>query len=65
MKNSIRVYCNEGHDILTVMDMKKALMERPVRGATAAVCTLNTSNCTLEVNKILNFSTYTFFTLFL
>ena len=58
MKNSIRVYCNEGHDILTAMDMRKALMERPVRGTTAAVCALNTSNCTLEVNKILNFSTY-------
>ena len=58
MKNSVRVYCNEGHDILTAMDMRKALMERPVRGTTAAVCTLNTSNCTLEVNKILNFSTY-------
>ena len=58
IKNPIRVYCNEGHDILTAMDMRKALMERPVCRTTAPVCMLNTSNCTLEVNKILNFSTY-------
>ncbi|CAB4013654.1 Hypothetical predicted protein [Paramuricea clavata] len=42
MKNSIRVYCNEGHDITT----------------TAAVCVLDKSKCTLEVNKLLNFSNY-------
>ena len=58
MKNSIRLYCNEGHDILTAMDMRKALMERPVRATTAAVCVLDKSKCTLEVNKLLNFSNY-------
>ena len=36
MKNSIRHYCDEGHDIDCASDMTTALLERPVRGTTAS-----------------------------
>ena len=32
MKTCIRPYCNEGYDILTAADMRRALLERPVKG---------------------------------
>ena len=32
MKSSIRAYCNEGHDILTAVDMRDALTQHPVKG---------------------------------
>jgi hypothetical protein len=41
MKYSIHVSCNEGHDILTAMEMRKALMERPVH-----MCNYSSSLCT-------------------
>ncbi|KAK3745379.1 hypothetical protein QZH41_001409 [Actinostola sp. cb2023] len=41
MKSSIRCYCNEGHDINCAKDMRTALFERPVKGVTACVCTLD------------------------
>ena len=51
MKASIRKYCSEGHDILTASDMRTALIERPVRGTTAAVGVVNVEKNGLEVNK--------------
>ena len=58
MKSAIRRYCNEGHDVLSAKDMRTALSERPVRGTTACVCSVNESQETLEVKKIENFSRY-------
>ena len=37
MKTCIRRYCNEGHDILTAADMRRALSERPVKGTSTCV----------------------------
>lgn len=56
MKASIRRYCNEGHDVLTAADMRKALSERPVKGTSACVCAVDEANISLEVNKIDGFS---------
>ena len=35
MKTCIRRFCNEGHDILSAGDMRRALSERPVKGTSA------------------------------
>ena len=56
MKAALRTYCNKGQDILTASDMRTALLERPVRGTTAAVCVISKSDKTAEVNKIDGFS---------
>lgn len=56
LKASIKRYCNEGHDIVTAQDMHTALKERPVNGTTAAVCTIDEQNKTLEINTINNYS---------
>lgn len=56
MKTCIRRYCNEGHDILTAADMRRALSERPVKGTSACVCAVDEAKKTLEVNKIDGFS---------
>ena len=56
MKTGIRRYCNEGHDILTATDMRRALSERPVKGTSACVCAVDEAKNTLEVNKIDGFS---------
>ena len=37
MRSSIRAYCNEGHDVLTAVDMRDALTQHPVKGTTTAV----------------------------
>ena len=58
MKSSIRRYCNEGHDICTAKDMMDALRERPVKGTTASVNTVNVNAKNLEVKKITGFSAY-------
>ena len=58
MKSSIRTYCNEGHDVLTALDMRQALTQHPVKGTTAAVSIVNESKKTLSVNKIDNFSSF-------
>ena len=58
MKATIRKYCAEGHDIMTVADMREALKERPVRGTTAAVSILDESSRNLQINKIKHFSEY-------
>ena len=41
MKQAVRRYCDEGHDILSAADMREALLERPVQGVTASVCEVN------------------------
>ena len=56
MKTCIRRYCNEGHDILTAADMRRALSERPVKGTSASVCVVDETKKTLDVNKIEGFS---------
>ena len=56
MKGALRRYCNEGHDILTAMDMHTALKERPVQKCTAAVCCVNEAQKDLEVKKLQQFS---------
>lgn len=58
MKAALRTYCNEGHDILTAKDMHTALNERPVRGNSAAVCSINESHKNAEVKKIESFSKF-------
>jgi hypothetical protein len=58
MKSAIRRYCNEGHDVLTAQDMHTALSQRPVRGTSACVCSIDESKRTLKVNKIDAFSSY-------
>ena len=58
MKSAIRRYCNEGHDVLTANDMHTALSQRPVRGTSACVCSVDESKRTLEVNKMDTFSRY-------
>ena len=56
MKTCIQRYCNEGHDILTAADMRRALSERPVKGTSASVCVVDETKKTLEVKKIEGFS---------
>ena len=56
MKSSIRTYCNEGHDVLTAVDMRNALTQHPVKGTTAAVSVVNEPEKALSVNKIEQFS---------
>ncbi|KAL9970005.1 hypothetical protein ACROYT_G022307 [Oculina patagonica] len=58
MKAALRTYCNEGHDILNAKDMQTALKERPVKGTTAAVCTINRAQMNAEVKKIEGFSKF-------
>ena len=55
-KTCIRRYSNEGRDILTAADMRRALSERPVKGTSASVCVVEETKKTLEVNKIEGFS---------
>ena len=55
MKSCIRRFCDEGHDILTAADMKRALSERPVIGTTACVCAVDETRKTLEVKKMVGF----------
>ena len=58
MKLAIRRYCNEGHDILTAQDMRKALVEKRVKGTAASVNTINETNNSLKMKDIPNISTY-------
>ena len=58
MKSSIRAYCNEGHDVLTAVDMRDALTQHPVKGTTAAVSIVDESKNTLCINKIEHFSSF-------
>ena len=56
MKTCIRLYCNEGYDILTAANMRRALSERPVKGTSASVCVVDETKKTLDVNKREGFS---------
>jgi hypothetical protein len=58
MKRAIQKYCNEGHDILTASDMRRALLERPVSGTTASVNRIDYSSITIKVKNIDSISTY-------
>ncbi|KAK3754682.1 hypothetical protein QZH41_015381, partial [Actinostola sp. cb2023] len=58
MKAAIRNFSNEGHDIVNARDMHTALDERPVKGTTAAVCSVNEAGKTIEFKKIEGFSKY-------
>ena len=58
MKSSIRAYCNEGHGVLTAVDMRDALTQHPVKGTTAVVSIVDESKNTLCINKIEHFSTF-------
>ena len=58
MKSSICTYCNEGHDVLTAVNMRNALTEHPVKGTTAAVSIVKESEKSLSVNKIEQFSSF-------
>ena len=58
MKAAIRTFCNEGHDILTAKDMQTALKERPVKGTTAAVCSVEESKKTAQVKKMEGFGKF-------
>ena len=46
MKSSIPAYCNEGHDVLTAVDIRDALTQRPVKGTTATVSIVDESKST-------------------
>jgi hypothetical protein len=58
MKHAIRTYSNEGHDVLTAVHMRDALLQHPVKGTTAAVSTVNESQKTLSIKTIQDFSAY-------
>ena len=55
MKHAIRPYGNEGHDVLTAVHMRDALLEHPVKGTTAAVTTVDESKKTLSIKTIQDF----------
>ena len=55
MKSRIRRFCDEGHDIFTAADMKRALSERPVIGTIACVRAVDETTKTLEVKKMVGF----------
>ena len=56
METCIRLFCNEGHDILLAGDMRRALSERPVKGTSACIYEVDEAKITLEVNKIDGFT---------
>ena len=58
LKSSIRMYCNEGHDVLTAVDMRDALIQHPGKGTSATVCVVNESRKTLSVKKMEQFSSF-------
>ena len=58
MKHAIQKFCNEGHDILTASDMRRALLERPVSGTTASVSRIDYSSTTIKVKNNDGISTY-------
>lgn len=56
MKTSIRSYRNEGHDIACAKDIYTALLERPIRGVTTAVCAIDENKKSIKVKNIEGFS---------
>ena len=59
MTLAVRRFCDEGHDgIQAAQDIREALLQRPVKGVTAAVCEVNEKQRTIDVVKITHFSAY-------
>ena len=58
MKLAIRRYCNEGHGILNARYMRKALVEKRVKGTTASDNTINETDKSIKMKDIPNISTY-------
>ena len=58
MKNSIRTYANEGHDILTASDMRKSLQQHPVRGTSASVNNVDESKKDLVINNLDGYASF-------
>ena len=58
MKLTIRRYCNEGHDIFSAKDMRKALFEHPVSGFTASVNKVDVSKMSAEVKPMKDFNSF-------
>ena len=58
MKLALKTYCNEGNDIVTASDMRKALEARKVRGTTACVGKVDETKNSLEMKKLDNFSKF-------
>ena len=52
LKTAFKTYVNEWNDICNAHDMRTALLSRPVRGTSAAVCEEDETRKTLKVNKI-------------
>ena len=57
MKLCIRRFCEDGHNILTAANMKRALQsERSVIGTIARICTVDETKKTSEVKKMEGFN---------
>jgi hypothetical protein len=56
MKLAIRRYCDEGHDIVSAKDMKKALLECPV--SEVSVNKIDESKMSAEVKPMKNFNSF-------
>jgi hypothetical protein len=57
MKYALKMFGNEGNDILTASDMRKALVERKVSGTTACVGKIDKVKNSLVIKKVKGFST--------
>jgi hypothetical protein len=58
LKSSIRTYCNEGNNVLSASDMKKALQQHPVKGTMSCVTVIDESKKSLHINKLEEFNSY-------
>lgn len=58
MKSALKTYCNEGNDVITASDMRKALEERQVRGTTACVGRIDEGKNSLVIKKVDGFSKF-------
>ena len=58
MKESIRRFCNEGHNVIRAKDMREALQRRPVKGTISSVNSVSTENKTLKIRKLKGFSSF-------
>ena len=58
MKESMRRFCNEGHDVIRAKDMREALQRRAVKGTTSSVNSVSTENKTLKIIKLKGFNSF-------
>ena len=58
MKPSIRLYCCEGHAVLTASDIKEALQQHPVKGTTTSVNVVDESKQDFVMAKLQKFGSY-------